>query len=219
MLRIREIFTILASAMPTSNWTSGHDWLALAVSASFAAGLNVYATVATLGILAHTGVLPLPESLHVISEWWVIVVSSVMFVMEFFADKIPVFDLFWNALHTFIRVPMGALLAYGATQHLSPELQALAAAMGGGLALISHSSKFAARTLVTPSPEPVSNALLSVGEDVGAIGLTWFATHHPYAAAGITGVLVVCLILATRWIVRGIRSAWAGLRNRLATSP
>jgi len=198
--------------MPTSN----QEWLALAVSASFAAGLNVYATIATLGILARTGVLQLPTSLHIIQDLWVIVIACVMFAMEFFADKIPVFDLFWNALHTFIRVPVAALLAYGATQHLSPTSQALAAAMGGALALVSHSSKLAARTVVTPSPEPVSNSLLSVGEDVGAIGLTWFATHHPFAAASITGGLVIALLFAMRWLVRGVRRFWASVRRRLS---
>ncbi|GAC1659696.1 MAG: hypothetical protein NVS9B15_22820 [Acidobacteriaceae bacterium] len=212
MLHSRSGSIYCAEIMPTSN----QDWLALAVSASFAAGLNVYATIATLGILSRTGVLPLPPALYLIQDWWVIAIAGVMFALEFVADKIPVIDLVWNALHTFIRVPVGALIAYGATQHMSPTSQALAAAMGGTLALVSHSSKFAARTLVTPSPEPVSNSVLSVGEDVGAIGLTWFATHHPYVAAGFTGAAVVALVIATRWIVRGIRSAWTKVSARFA---
>jgi Domain of unknown function (DUF4126) len=200
--------------MPTSN----QEWLALAVTASFAAGLNVYATIATLGILSRSGVLPLPPSLYLIQDWWVIAIAGVMFALEFVADKIPVVDLVWNALHTFIRVPVGALIAFGATQHMSPSSQALAAAMGGTLALVSHSSKLAARTLVTPSPEPVSNSVLSVGEDVGAIGLTWFATHHPFIAAGVTGAAVIALGFAARWLVNGVRSTWNRLSARFSNA-
>src|SRR3984885_11790017 len=95
------------------------ELVAFLIATSFAAGLNVYATVATLGLLAHAGVLPLPPALQLLSSWWVIASSGAMFVIEFFADKIPAFDLLWNALHTFIRVPIAALLAYGATATLS----------------------------------------------------------------------------------------------------
>jgi hypothetical protein len=200
--------------MPTSN----QEWLALAVSSSFAAGLNVYATIATLGILSRTGVLSLPTSLYLIQDWWVIVIAGIMFALEFVADKIPVVDLVWNALHTFIRVPVGALLAYGATQQLSPGAQAMSAALGGALALVSHSSKLAARTMVTPSPEPVSNSVLSVCEDVGAIGLTWFATHHPFVAAGVTSAAVIALVFAARWLVNGVRNTWSSLSARFSNA-
>lgn len=184
---------------------SGAEWFALAISASFAAGLNVYATVATMGLLAHSGVLQLPPALASMQSWWVIGAAAALFALEFVADKIPVFDLIWNALHTFVRVPIAALIAYGATQQLSPQAQMLSAVLGGVVALIAHSGKLAARSVVTPSPEPVSNAALSVGEDVGAIGLTWFATHHPFIAAGVTGAAVVALIFAIHWMVRGVR--------------
>ena len=96
------------------------ELVALVIAASFAAGLNVYATVATLGLLAHAGVLPLPPTLQLLSSWWVIAASGALFAIEFFADKIPAFDLIWNALHTFIRIPVAALLAYRATASLSP---------------------------------------------------------------------------------------------------
>ena len=102
---------------------SPNEIAAALVAISFAAGLNVYATLATLGILAHVGVLPLPPALHLVTSWWVIGTSLGLFTVEFFADKIPAFDLIWNALHTFIRVPVAALLAYGATSQLSPEKQ------------------------------------------------------------------------------------------------
>ena len=91
---------------------SGEELVAMLVAVSFAAGLNVYATVATLGLLAHTGVLALPPGLHLLANWWVIAASGALFAVEFFADKVPAFDLIWNALHTFIRVPVAALLAY-----------------------------------------------------------------------------------------------------------
>ncbi|MEO8724650.1 MAG: DUF4126 domain-containing protein [Acidobacteriaceae bacterium] len=184
---------------------SASEWFALAISASFAAGLNVYATVATMGLLARSGVLQLPPALASIGNWWVIGAALALFALEFVADKIPVFDLLWNALHTFVRIPIAALIAYGATQRLSPQAQILAAVLGGLVALIAHSGKLAARSVVTPSPEPVSNAALSLGEDVGAIGLTWFATHHPFIAAGVTGAAVITLIFAVHWLVRGVR--------------
>jgi len=192
--------------------TSG-DWVALVVSASFAAGLNVYATVATLGLLARSHALQLPPALHPLENWIVIAVSAALFAVEFFADKIPVFDLVWNALHTFVRIPVAALIAYGATQHLSPGAQVMSTALASVIALVAHSSKIAARTMVTPSPEPVSNAALSMGEDVAAIGLTWFAVHHPFISAAITVAALVALIFAVRWMVRGIKRMWRGLRR------
>ena len=151
--------------------------MALLVAVSFAAGLNVYATVATLGLLARAGLLPLPPQLHLLESWWIVAASVTLFAIEFFADKIPAFDLIWNALHTFVRVPIAALLAYGATSQLSPEKQLLAALLGGLIALASHGGKTAVRAAVTPSPEPVSNISLSLGEDALAIFLTWFATR------------------------------------------
>jgi hypothetical protein len=112
-----------------------NELVALLVAISFAAGLNVYATLATLGLLAHAGLLPLPTTLHLLSNWWIIIASGMMFVIEFFADKIPAFDLIWNALHTFVRVPLAGLLAYAATSQLSPGKQLLATVLGGAIAL------------------------------------------------------------------------------------
>src|SRR5438270_12910431 len=113
---------------------SANEWVPLIVATSFAAGLNLYATVATLGILGHVGVLPLPPSLQGLASWYVIGLALILFVIEFFADKIPAFDLVWNALHTFIRVPVAALLAYRATATLPPWEQAMAALAGGAIA-------------------------------------------------------------------------------------
>ena len=179
---------------------------ALLVAISFAAGLNVYATLATLGLLARAGLLSLPITLHLLSDWWIIAVSVLMFVAEFFADKIPAFDLIWNALHTFVRVPLAALFAYAATSQLSPEKQLLATALGGAIALAAHGGKTAVRAAVTPSPEPFSNIALSLSEDALAIGLTWFATRHPYWAGGIAGILLMIVIVLVRWVVRALRA-------------
>jgi Domain of unknown function (DUF4126) len=192
------------------------ELVALLVAVSFAAGLNVYATVATLGLLAHTGVLPLPPALQLLSNWWVIAVSGVMFVIEFFADKIPAFDLVWNALHTFIRVPAAALLAYGATATLSPWEQLAATVAGGAIALAAHGGKTAVRAAVTPSPEPFSNMALSLGEDGLAIFITWFATQHPYGAIAIVGLLLVVIVMLTRWVVRSLQALFRGAEHELA---
>jgi hypothetical protein len=192
------------------------ELVALLVATSFAAGLNVYATVATLGLLAHAGVLPLPPALQLLSNWWVISASGLLFAIEFFADKIPAFDLLWNALHTFIRVPVAALLAYRATATLSPWEQLAATVAGGAIALAAHGGKTAVRAAVTPSPEPISNWTLSLGEDGLAIFLTWFATQHPYAAIAIVGLLLVVIILLARWVVRSLRALFRGAEHELA---
>jgi len=181
---------------------------ALIIASSFAAGLNVYATVLTLGLLARLHGVALPPGLEILGNWWVIAVSGILFALEFVADKVPGFDMIWNALHTFIRVPVAALLAYQASQQLSPQMHLVVAVAGGAIALVSHGSKTAVRAAVTPSPEPFSNIALSTGEDVVAIGITWLTTQHPWMAAAIAATLIMCSILAARWIVRFLRNTW-----------
>ena len=193
-----------------------NELVALLVTISFAAGLNVYATVATLGLLGHTGWLPLPPNLQILSSWYVIVFSGLLFLIEFFADKIPAFDLIWNALHTFVRVPIAALLAYRAAAQLSPSEQLLAAVAGGAIAFAAHGGKTAVRAAVTPSPEPLSNISLSLGEDVLAISLTWLATKHPYIAAAIVLWLLIVIITLVRWVVRSLRALFRGAEKQLA---
>ncbi len=188
----------------------------LLVAIGFAAGLNVYATVAALGLLGRFGHLPLPPGLHVLEGWPLIAASCTLFAIEFFADKIPAFDLVWNALHTFIRVPVAGLLAYRATSQLSPEHQLLATLLGAGVALIAHGGKTAARTAVTPSPEPLSNISLSLGEDVLAIGLTWLATQHPYVAGSLAVILAGVIVLLIRWVIRAMRALFRGAEHELA---
>ena len=204
----------MSSALAISSIPAS-ELVALLVATSFAAGLNVYATVATLGLLAHAGVLPLPPGLQLLSSWWVISAGTVLFAIEFFADKIPAFDLIWNALHTFIRVPVAALFAYRATATLSPWEQVAATVAGGAIALAAHGGKTAVRAAVTPSPEPISNWTLSLGEDGLAIFLTWFATQHPYAAIAIVGLLLIVIIVATRWVVRSLRALFRGAEQEL----
>jgi hypothetical protein len=189
---------------------------ALIVATSFAAGLNVYATVATLGWLSRAGVLVLPAALDPLASWWVIGTCTALFVLEFFADKIPAFDLIWNALQTFVRVPVGGLLAYGAASQLSPGWQLAAAAAGGLIAFAAHGGKTAVRAAVTASPEPFSNVLLSFSEDAFAIFLTWFATRHPFIAAAIVLVCLVVIVALIRWIVRALRALFRGAGRQLA---
>ncbi len=190
--------------------------ISLLAAISFAAGLNLYATVAMLGLLARFGHLPLPPGLQVLEGWPVIIASLALFGIEFFADKIPAFDLIWNALHTFIRVPVAALLAYRATSQLSPEHQLLATLLGGAVALIAHGGKTAVRALVTPSPEPFSNITLSLGEDVFAIGLTWLATRHPYTAGIIAGILITIIVLSVRLVIRAMRALFGASEHEVA---
>lgn len=191
------------------------ELFAFLAAIAFAAGLNVYATVAVLGLLGRFGHLPLPAGLHVLENWMVIAASVVLFCIEFFADKVPAFDLVWNALHTFVRVPAAALIAYEATKPLSPEQQLFATLLGAVVALAAHGGKTAVRAAVTPSPEPLSNISLSLGEDVLAVGLAWLATRHPYFAAALVAVFVVIIVALTRWVVRALRALFRGAEHEL----
>lgn len=191
----------------------------LITAIAFAAGLNLYATVAVLGLLARFGHLPLPPGLQLLSAWPIIAASTALFAIEFIADKIPAFDLVWNALHTFIRVPVAGLLAFEATAQLPPEKQLLATLLGAAVAFVAHGGKMAARTAVTPSPEPLSNVTLSLGEDVLAIALTWLATRRPYAAGTIAIVFIVIIVLMARVVIRAMRALFRGARQELPSHP
>jgi Domain of unknown function (DUF4126) len=205
-----------ATTMP--NWVRipPAELFALLAAIGFAAGLNLYATVAALGLMARFGHLPLPPGLELLQSWPVIAASVALFGIEFVADKIPAFDLIWNALHTFIRVPVAGLLAYEATKQLSPGEQLLAALLGAAVAFAAHGGKMAARAAVTPSPEPVSNISLSLGEDVLAVGLTWLATRHPYVAGGIAIALVAIVVVLARWVMRALKALFQGAEQELA---
>jgi hypothetical protein len=189
---------------------------ALLAGISFAAGLNLYATVAVLGLLARFGHFPLPSGLQLLQTWPVIAASGALFAVEFFADKVPAFDLVWNALHTFVRVPVAGLLAYEATRQLSPEQQLLATLLGAVVALAAHGGKMAARAAVTPSPEPLSNITFSLGEDVLAVGLTWLATRHPYIAGMLALILVLVVVILIRLVMQALRALFRGAQRELA---
>ncbi len=166
------------------------ETLGLALGAGFSSGLNLYATVATLGLLQRFGVLRLPPGLQVLSHPWVLAIATALYLLEFFADKIPYFDTFWDAIHTFIRPPAAALLAFAAAGAAPPEWRWGAALIAGGVALTSHGAKASARAAVNASPEPFSNWVLSLGEDVLAVWLSWMAATHPVA----TTIIVVALL-------------------------
>jgi hypothetical protein len=186
-----------------------NEIVATMVAVSFAAGLNLPAAIATLGLLGRFNLVTLPAPIALLSNEWVIGVSLGLFVLEFFADKVPVFDLIWNVLQTVIKVPAGALLAWSATTSLSPAGQITVAVAGAVIALAAHGGKLALRGAVTPSPEPFSNVALSLGEDVVAIGLTWFATEHPYLAVGIATMLVALVAFLIRWVWRALKRAFS----------
>jgi hypothetical protein len=208
---------MLASVIPSI--PSGSELTAILVVVCFSAGLNVYATVGMLGILAHAGALTLPPALHPIENWYVIAVCAALFLVEFIGDKIPVFDLLWNALHTFVRIPVAALLAYGATAQLPPWEQLLATFLGALIAFAAHGGKIAARAAVTHSPEPISNIVLSLGEDAAVVFLTWFATLHPYASAAIVVVALILIIFMIRVVVRAMRNLFGDAGRAIDVHP
>ena len=153
--------------------------LAVSMGASWVSGINLYATVATLGLLGRFASLKLPGELDVVTNWWVIGVALFLFVIEFIADKIQFVDSIWDVIHTFIRIPAGAILAATAFGDFDRRVQVIALLVGGGLALSSHGTKAATRALINASPEPVSNVVASLTEDVIAIGAILLAVFLP----------------------------------------
>ncbi len=185
--------------------------LAMIFGAGFSSGLNLYATVGTLGLLERFGVIHLPDSLKIIGNPIVIGVAVGLYILEFFADKIPYFDPVWDALHTFIRPPAAAILAYAAAGGAPAEWRWVAALVAGGVALTAHGAKATTRAAVNTVPEPFSNWALSIGEDLLAVWLTWFATKHPVATIVIVAaLLVLCVYLLTR-LFRFTRRIFASL--------
>jgi hypothetical protein len=183
------------------------ETLGLALGAGFSSGLNLYATVATLGLLQRLGILRLPAGLQVLSHPWVLGIAIALYLLEFFADKIPYFDTIWDAVHTFIRPPAAAILAYAATGAAPPEWRWGAAPIAGGVALTSHGTKASARAAVNTSPEPFSNWILSFGEDLLAVWLTWMATAHPLATTIIVAALLALSIFLLYRLFRFARRA------------
>jgi Domain of unknown function (DUF4126) len=185
--------------------------LGLALGAGFSSGLNLYATVATLGILQRWGIVHLPPALAVVAHPMVLGIAIALYVIEFLADKVPYLDTIWDAVHTFIRPPAAAVIAYGAAASAPSEWRWAAALLAGGVALTSHSTKASTRAAVNTVPEPFSNWALSFGEDLLAVWLTWFTTAHPTAAIVIVVALLILCAFLLYYLFRFVRAALAKL--------
>jgi hypothetical protein len=187
--------------------------LAISMGASWVAGINLYATVATLGLLSRLAHLKLPGELEVLTSWWVIGIALFLFVVEFIADKIPVVDSTWDVIHTFIRIPAGAVLAATAFGDFDKSVQVIAFLFGGGLALSSHGTKAATRAVINTSPEPVSNIVVSLAEDVLVVVSILLAVFLPVIVFFIiAGGLAVSLWVLPK-IIRFFRQVFRKIRG------
>src|SRR5271169_879957 len=187
------------------------ETLSLVLGAGFSSGLNLYATVATLGLLERFGVIHLPEKLQVLSHPVVLGEAIGLYVVEFLADKVPYIDSVWQAVHTFIRPPAAAVLAFSVTASAAEPWRWAAALLAGSIALTSHGTKASARAAVNVSPEPLSNWTLSFGEDLLAVWLTWFASAHPTVAVMVVGVLLVISLFLLYHLFRFLRRTFRKL--------
>jgi uncharacterized protein DUF4126 len=175
---------------------------------SFAAGLNLYATVAILGLASRFDWVQLPPQFKVFDNDIVIGAAIVMYLVEFVADKVPWFDSIWDAVHTVIRPVGGALIAVATLGHANPTVQGLVALLGGSLAASTHLTKAGTRAVANASPEPFTNWILSLSEDVFVIGLGFLALKYPAAAALVVIISVVMIVMFAAWIVRALRRRW-----------
>ncbi|MCG3159763.1 MAG: hypothetical protein JMDDDDMK_00783 [Acidobacteria bacterium] len=197
------------------------DWittLGTAAGSAWLSGVNLYATVVTLGVLQRSHLVKLPGELDILGNWWVIGLAAALYVIEFIADKIPAVDTAWDALHTFIRVPAGAILAATAFAEFDPAVKMAAMILGGGLALSSHGAKAATRLAVNASPEPVSNAVLSLIEDVFAFGSTILMVFFPIVMLIIIVIFLILMIWLAPKIVRALRRLIAKFRSLFGSS-
>ena len=179
------------------------ETLALTLGAGWAAGINLYATILTLGLLSALGYATLPSGLEILSDPLVLAAAGLMYFVEFFADKTPGVDTGWDGLHTFIRIPAGALLAAGAATgfHISQPAELAAALVGGGLAAGAHFTKAGSRVLINTSPEPLSNWAASFTEDITVIAGLWAALNHPWVFLALLSafILIVAWALPRLW--------------------
>jgi hypothetical protein len=197
--------------------------LSLALGSAWTSGINLYATVAALGIAGRAEMIQLPPQLEVLMDPLVIGMACIMYVVEFFADKIPYFDSAWDFLHTFIRVPAGAILAARALGPANPALELAAILAGGTVALAAHATKATTRLAINVSPEPFSNWAASVGEDVTVLGALWLSFHHPVMML----ILIAVFLALVVWLVpklfglakRGFQALRARLRKKEVPDP
>ena len=195
------------------------ETLALAMGSSWVSGINLYAGVATLGLLGRFAHLNLPGDLNVVTNWWVIGIAGALYVVEFFADKVPFLDSAWDAVHTFIRVPAGAVLAAAAFGDFDKAVQVVAFLIGGGIALSSHGTKAATRAALNTSPEPISNVSASLAEDVVAVGSITLAPFYPIIVIAIVVIAIAVSVILVPRIVRYLRSVRSRLRRLAGTEP
>ena len=193
--------------------------LAIAMGASWVSGINLYAAVATLGLLSRFASLKLPGELEVLTSWWVIGIALFLFVVEFIADKIQVVDSVWDVIHTFIRIPAGAVLAATAFGDFDKSVQVIAFLLGGGLALSSHGTKAAARLAINASPEPVSNVVASLFEDVLAIGSILLSVLLPVAVFFVIAAGLLLSFWLLPKVIRFFRKVFRKLSGFLGRSP
>lgn len=195
------------------------ETIALSMGAAWASGINLYAALATLGILGATGNINLPPELAILATPVVIAAAGFMYFVEFFADKVPGVDTAWDSVHTFIRIPAGAVLAAGAVGDIGAAAEVAAAIVGGSLAAATHATKAGSRVLINASPEPFTNWGASIAEDIAVIAGLWMALHHPV----IFLVLLVLFIALMIWLLpkiwRGIRKAFAWLIRLFGGKP
>src|SRR5215217_817194 len=191
------------------------ETLGFALGTSFASGLNIYATVAAAGLFQRFGLVQLPDNLQVLASPFVMGVAITLFLIEFIADKIPYIDSAWDAVHTFIRPPAAALIAYSAFGQVPEEWKLSAALLAGGVALTSHGAKATTRAAANTSPEPVSNWTLSFLEDGLAVSLTWMAATHP----AITALIVVVLVILAVLVIWKLYGYFKVIRARLRRQP
>jgi hypothetical protein len=189
--------------------------LSLAMGTAWTSGINLYATVAALGIASQAGMIQLPPDLQVLGHPAVIAIACIMYFIEFFADKVPYVDSGWDALHTFIRVPAGAILAARSLGDMNPALELVAVLAGGSIALAAHGTKAATRLAINASPEPFSNWAASVTEDISVFGSIWLMFNHPV----IMMILVLVFLALVVWLVPKIfrlaKRGFQTLRDRM----
>jgi hypothetical protein len=178
--------------------------IALSMGVAWASGINLYAAILVLGFLGTSGNITLPPDLVILTDPLVMTAAGVMYAAEFFADKIPGVDTGWDTVQTFIRIPLGALLAAAAVGEMNPAVSIAAAILGGSLAASTHATKAGARVLINTSPEPFTNWIASLGEDAAVIIGLWTALHHPLVFAGFLVAFILLLVWLLPKIWRGV---------------
>jgi len=189
--------------------------LALSMGAAWASGLNLYAAVFMLGMMGVTGNMDLPPGLEVLQNPLVLFAAGTMYVVEFFADKIPGVDTTWDVLHTFVRIPAGAMLAAGSVGSVDPAVAVAAGILGGGLTAATHATKAGTRAIVNTSPEPFSNWGLSISEDMAVFAGLWAALNHPTLFVVLMLLFIILLIWLLPKLWRGIKLLFAKIRGWL----